>query len=420
MEKGKGLLIFTAVWLLLNLIAYVMMREKGYLVSWGLFGLLTMILVISLLVIFVGIIIWIIKISSGNSLYYINKVLFKTIIWTFSCIWLLFFQVIISEFMVISPGSGQNDIVKVEINDSEQYYSIRTKDISNPIILFLAGGPGGSQIPTTRTFLSQLERDYTIINWEQPGVGKSYDAIYRNIEFTPMTYVLDAHALTQHLKSKYHQEKIYIIGESWGSYLGILLASLYPEDYYAMIGTGQMVDFTETEIYCYQYALNLARENQNTKFEQKLLDLGTPPIYGKNISLALASYLQPLYMHMENDPNISHQNWDTFKVLFAPEYSILNTVNYAKGLYYTFSNIYQQLYGQNLRETHTSFQIPIYFLHGRHDVNAPGYLVQDYYALIDAPDKALIWFEQSGHNPWIDEYQLFNQNVLSLFIQHME
>lgn len=421
MLKGKALLIFGLIWFLLNLVAWITMREKGYLVSWGLFGFLVVMLVITLLILIFTLIIWIVKISGGNSLYYVNRVLIKTILWAFSLIFLIGFQVIVSEMFVISPGDdGINKIVKVDINDSEQYYSVRTKDERNPIILFLAGGPGGSQMSTTRVFLNNLEEKYTIINWDQPGVGKSYDAVYREGDFTPETYLEDAHALTSHLKNKYQQDKIYIIGESWGSYLGVLLAYTYPNDYYAMIGTGQMVDFTETEIYCYEYALNLAREKNDIKLEKKLLDLGVPPIYGKNVSLELASYLQPLYMEMQRNDQIQHQDWNTLKVLFTPEYSIMNAVNFAKGLYYTFSHIYQQLYGRDLRETHTDFLVPIYFLHGRHDINAPGYLVEDYFNKINAPDKKMIWFENSGHNPWIDEYQLFNQEVESLFILHEE
>ncbi|MEA1883745.1 MAG: hypothetical protein U9N62_04390, partial [Thermotogota bacterium] len=120
-----------------------------------------------------------------------------------------------------------------------------------------------------------------------------------------------------------------------------------------------------------------------------------------------------VYLHnmMGRDNDIKQTNWNTFKIIFSPEYGILDTINYFRGLYYTFSHVYQQLYGKDLRQTHTEFEIPIYILQGRHDFNAPTYLAEDCYEKIDAPDKQLIWFERSGHNPWINESELFQEKV---------
>ena len=118
---------------------------------------------------------------------------------------------------------------------------------------------------------------------------------------------------------------------------------------------------------------------------------------------------------MGRDSDIKQTDWNTFKIIFSPEYGILDTINYFRGLYYTFSHVYQQLYGKDLRQTHTEFEIPIYMLHGRHDFNAPTYLAEDYYEKITAPDKQLIWFERSGHNPWINESELFHEKVRELF-----
>ncbi|MGS0973109.1 MAG: alpha/beta fold hydrolase [Candidatus Izemoplasmataceae bacterium] len=95
----------------------------------------------------------------------------------------------------------------------------------------------------------------------------------------------------------------------------------------------------------------------------------------------------------------------------------MDSFNFIRALYYTFSHVFQQLYETDLRETHTSLDIPIYILHGRHDLNAPSYLVDDYYELLEAPEKELIYFEHSGHNPWITEPVLFQQTVLDLLNQ---
>lgn len=419
MKQSKKFIVFSLLWLLINVLTGITLFEKGYLVSWGLFGFLTLCLVISILFFMINLIVFMIKLAKKKSTYKINKKVFGSLLWTAILPILICLQVVVSEFFIYSPDNQAiAEINEVILNDTTQYYSVRTQDETNPVILFLAGGPGGTQIPATRVFLESLEAEYTIINWEQPGVGKSFDAYFPNSRLTPSIYVEDAHALTEYLKNKYHQEKIYIIGESWGTYIGILLAHTYPEDYFAYIGTGQMVDFTETEIYCYNLTLQMAREEGNTKLVKRLEDMGVPPIIGDHISLSVNAYLQPLYMLMERHEDIYHPDWDTFKILFSPEYSILNTFNYLRGLYSTYSHVYQQLYGIDLRQDYTSFQIPVYFIHGTYDVNAPGYLVDSYYETISAPDKEMIWFEHSGHNTWINQSDLFADEVHRLFQFH--
>jgi len=74
------------------------------------------------------------------------------------------------------PGSIAT-LETVPLNGSEQWVSIRGRDITNPVLLFLAGGPGGSQLATARYALGGLEDHFVVVNWEQPGAGKSFDAV---------------------------------------------------------------------------------------------------------------------------------------------------------------------------------------------------------------------------------------------------
>ena len=419
MEKIKLLLVLFTLWLSINLVAYVTFFESAYRISWVLVGVLVLFIVLTLLVLISSSIGWTFASLLGINTHYIGKIVFKALLGFMFTVLLLGGQIKFSEKYVYSPENEYiAEIQQVSLNGTKQWISTRTENVDNPVILFLAGGPGGTQMSSTRMFLKSLEKHYTMINWEQPGVGKSYDA-YQIDDMDVDTYIQDAHALTTYIKEVYQQDKIYLIGESWGSYLGILLSKAYPEDYYAFIGTGQMVDFTETEIYGYNLALEIAEEINDQRQIDSLRKLGVPPIYGDVVSFDMGTYLQYVHMHMQNHTEIKHTNWDTFDTLISPEYSVMDSVNFARGLVYTFSHIYQQLYGTDLRETHTTFEIPIYFSHGTYDFNAPGYLVEDYYQLIDAPKKSLVWFENSGHNPWINESELFNETVKELFIEHL-
>ena len=418
MGNLRKILTICILWLAMNFIVYFTFLEIGYVISW--LFVVIYIIAISLLVlglVFSGLI-WFVIGNNHSKTYRVKKAIRAMFLWIIFCIIAISLQAKFSRVFAYSPNNGElAEIVEVEVNNTTQYMTVRTKDTNNPVILFLAGGPGGTQLSSTRNFLSDLEDDFTIINWEQPGVGKSYDA--RSIEtLTPEVFVEDAHALTLLIKERFAKEKIYLIGESWGSYLGVLLSKAYPEDYYAFIGTGQMVDFEETEKHCYNLALDLAIARGDEDVVKALTNLGEPPIYGENVTMEIASYLQYLHFEMNRNPSINHQDWDTLDTLFSPEYSVLDSLNFIKGLYFTFSHVFQQLYEVDLRETHTDFEIPIYILHGSHDLNAPVYLVEDYYDSINAPEKELIMFEASGHNPWINEYELFNQEVKRLFVQH--
>ena len=395
-----------------NAIATLFMADKAFVVYWVFFAILLIATVICLLALLIT---GIISLAKHNNKAGVHSLFKKELLWSTVLIALLIIQVVISQVFAHTPNTAHlASLEKIEINGTRQAISIRGESEDNPVILFLAGGPGGSQIQATRENLSELESDYTIVNWEQTGVGKSYNA-HPIKSLTPDVYVKDAHALTQYLKERFNQEKIYLMGESWGSYLGVRLSKQYPEDYYAFIGTGQMVDFSETEQYCYDLALSLARENNDQQQIKALENLDEIPIKGKNISLEIGTYLVYLHNMMGRDSNIQQTDWNTFKIIFSPEYGIIDSINYLKGLYFTFSHVYQQLYGTDLRESHSDFKIPIYFLHGRHDFNAPTYLVKEYFEKIIAPEKKLIWFEHSGHNPWINESKLFQEKVKALF-----
>jgi len=171
----------------------------------------------------------------------------------------LFFAVIIiinSAFIAFTqftastpPIDGENSIselIELELNGRKQWISLRGWDKNNPVLLFLAGGPGGTQMAAVRHELMELEKHFVVVNWDQPGSGKSYYADkIKNI--TLETYIEDGYVLTKYLKDRFSKDKIYLIGESWGSALGIFLAHKYPQSYHAFIGTGQMIDFVETE-----------------------------------------------------------------------------------------------------------------------------------------------------------------------------
>ncbi|MDX1417036.1 MAG: alpha/beta hydrolase [Candidatus Promineifilaceae bacterium] len=300
------------------------------------------------------------------------------------------------------PGSIA-ELEQVQLNGRQQWITIRGQDAEKPMLLFLAGGPGGSQLAATRKQLADLEEHFVVVNWDQPGAGKSYRAAdFSTLE--PQQYVTDALALTQYLRQRFGQDKIYIMGESWGSLLGIWISQEKPEWVQAFVGAAQMVAFLPTDLYDYELALQIARERGDDGKTAALEQQGPPPYYGDGVAMKVTEYILYLSSYMNGNPQI-HADYDTFGDIAAPEYGLYDKVNYIRGLLQTMEVLWPQLWEVDLRRDANQLEVPVYFLEGRHDVNAPPYLVEDYLQALQAPHKELIWFENSGHSPWVEESQ---------------
>lgn len=301
---------------------------------------------------------------------------------------------------------------EVNLNGSEQWISIRGQDVNKPVLLFLAGGPGGSQLVTERRALSGLEDHFVVVNWEQPGAGKSFDAVDRST-LTPERYISDGLALVSYLRERFSEEKIYLLGESWGSALGVWIVQRQPQSFHAFIGTGQMIAFLENDLMCYDFAIKWAQQRGDLEKVAQLQKQGPPPYYGKGVALKEAAFLMDTFNYMNTDPAIADDGFNTFQDLASSEYGLYDKVNWFRGALETMDAVYPQLWEVDFRRQAPQLEVPVYFLIGRHDVNAPPALAEEYYGLLKAPHKQLIWFEHSGHNPWVTESAAFVDVVVN-------
>lgn len=313
-----------------------------------------------------------------------------------------------------TPANAVAELTEIELNGRKQWISIRGRDINNPVLLFLAGGPGGTQMAAVRHELAGLEKHFVVVNWDQPGSGKSYNAAKID-DITVETYIEDGNALTEYLKRRFSQEKIFLIGESWGSALGIFLIDRYPQNYRAFIGTGQMVDFAETERLDYAKAIEIAEQRGDVKLANLLREKGEPPYYGSDMVWKSALYLNYLSEYMAGLTDVRSPGYNTIRDVLSSEYGLIDKINFFRGIINTFNGVYQQLYEIDLRRDYINLEVPVYFFEGRYDFNAPTSLVEEYYDVLNAPEKGIVWFEHSAHSPWINEKDKFIEEVLSCF-----
>jgi pimeloyl-ACP methyl ester carboxylesterase len=292
------------------------------------------------------------------------------------------------------PGSIAT-MEQVTLNGSQQWITIRGKNIHNPVLLFLMGGPGAGGFPDNSMMLtpSSLEDHFVVVNWDQPNTGKSYSDVPL-AQLTPQRYVSDAYALTQLLRMRFHQNKIYVMGSSWGTILGIKLVQQRPDLFYAYIGIGQMVNTTENDIMGYQFALKYAAEHSDHATVQTLRQNGPPPYAGDGMAWKYAAYLDVLNNYM-GSPSLLL----TLQLASAltPEYGLLDKATFVRSFFDVFSVVYPQLRDLDFTTQASKLQVPVYFLEGRFDVNAMASLAERYYNALQAPHKELIWFG-SGHS----------------------
>lgn len=295
---------------------------------------------------------------------------------------------------------------KVRLGGTEQWITIRGKNVNRPVLLFLAGGPGGSELVWTRKYLAKLEDHFVVVNWDQPGAGKSYNAV-PIASLTPERYVLDAHELLQMLRSRFDQNKIYVLGESWGSILGIKLVQKYPDLFYAYIGSGQMVNTTKNDVMGYVFAIKQAINRGDHKTVESLQRNGSPPYLGDGMFMKYTAYMMALNNYMYAQAAGEGTDGNRILDLLGTEYGLIDKVNWFRGLIDGFTVVYPQLADLDFTTQANQLNVPVYFVVGRWDVNAMASLVERYYTGLQAPHKELIWFEKSGHTPIYEEPNKF-------------
>lgn len=179
----------------------------------------------------------------------------------------------------VQAEGGFAELVEVELGGHRQWIQVRGTDPVNPVVLYLSGGPGQSDQAFSRVLLEPLLDDITLVSWDQRGTGKSYPQLDQ-ATLTPQGAVDDVVELSKLLAQRFGQDKIVLLGESWGTLLGVLAVQQAPELFSAYVGSGQMVDVRETDEAIYDGLAELAARTGDAELTAQLARLGRPPYRG--------------------------------------------------------------------------------------------------------------------------------------------
>ncbi|MBE0699048.1 MAG: alpha/beta hydrolase [Anaerolineaceae bacterium] len=305
----------------------------------------------------------------------------------------------------------------MKLGGVDQWLIIRGQDVDKPVLLFLSGGPGASEAARVLRFNSELEKHFVVVIWEQRGCGKSYPSLNPKSDLTIGQYVLDTIDLTDMLRSRFSEQKIYLVGHSWGTIIGVRAAQQRPDLYHAYVGTAQMVDVLETDQMIYKMVMEHSRQAGDTQFVQNLEAQGEPPYLGKSPIQPYSTLFGREYSLYEF-PNIKDEEYRNdgdilMLMLKQPEYGWIDRVYYLLGLMNTFNTVYPQLQEMDFRGDATYFDLPVYLVLGRHDMNNPYQIPDEYFKLVQAPSKQLIFFEDSGHGMIWEEAAKFHDLMVN-------
>ena len=314
--------------------------------------------------------------------------------------------------MEIDISAGINEGMYETIGGTQQWIQIRGRDRNNPVILWLNGGPGFSTIPQT-FFHIPLEKDFTVVMWDQRGEGKSYGFTGPSIAST-MTIdrmAADGVELAEFLKQHLDVQKIVIMGHSWGSILGVRMAQMRPDLFSAYIGTGQVVNLREAMELEYPSILDMARNSENEEAVKELEAAGPPPyskVHDYIIPIRWANAFDAVASSEPERRNTLAAIWAFFRLFVLTDRAV------REGIVFSQKLMLEPMLDEVVPEIGIDFEIPVFFIQGSEDKLSPTSMVRQYYDSISAPEKKMIVLDDAGHLAILRNRALFRDAFLDI------
>jgi proline iminopeptidase len=310
------------------------------------------------------------------------------------------------------PGSIA-ELTHVRLGGQEQAIMIHGRSPDLPVLLYLSGGPGQSDLAYSRVLFADLAQDFIVVGWDQRGAGKSYAALDPTSDLTLDQAIADTIELTNYLRQRFAEEKIYLMGESWGTTLGVLAAQQRPDLYHAWIGSGQMVSQRETDRQLYHDVLALAERTGDARLRDQMLAFGEPPyadvpypnaIVMSNYPRLETPYTPPrAYIERGTAANLGPYG------IFGSEYNFVEKVNVLRGLIDMFSVLYPQIQHIDFRLDAPRLDVPVYLLDGAAELPARRDLALAWFAALDAPSKQIYTFADAGHSVAFEQFEALHE-----------
>jgi pimeloyl-ACP methyl ester carboxylesterase len=311
----------------------------------------------------------------------------------------------------------------VQLGGITQWIRIRGTSAANPVLLLMQQGPGLPIINEVRTYerLLGLEKDFTVVYWDQRGTGLSSLPLGRGprpFGITPELMVSDTVELLELLRDRYGR-KTFIAGFSFGATYAAQAAVLRPDLVAGIVATGMDIDIPLAERHTYDWALSTARERGNRRAIRQLEKIGPPPHLDTKRFSARARWATNFGGVTAGVSWTGLFRTALSSLLRSPDYSVTGTIRTLRGIGASQAALLPLLASTDLIGTMPRLDVPIVIVQGRLDQVAPGTAAQRFYDALTAPAKQLVWFEHSAHTPQYDEPGKFRDVLLTLRANHL-
>lgn len=274
---------------------------------------------------------------------------------------------------LLSAQSAIDSSGVISIGGIQQYITIKGRDRSSPLLLFLHGGPGGSVMRYADRFTRRLQHYFVVVQWDQRETARTLDINPSDIPLSLRIFQDDSHEVIIALLKKFHRKKLYLVGHSWGTALGFHIAAHYPDLLYAYIPIGAMIDQLESERIALDVMKRKALNDYNKEATRELDKVRIPFENGEQL--------------------FWHRKWLLAMAGSQKELSGDYVQNWAG----RWLDVFNEASKENRMETTRAINCPVYFFAGRTDYQTNSKLIETYYQMLSAPKKGFYWFERSGH-----------------------
>jgi proline iminopeptidase len=315
------------------------------------------------------------------------------------------FEVLLNEKLGFYYFSDQ-----IEIGNRKQQIYVKSKDLSNPILIFLHGGPGFPEWGALNKFNDALFEHYTVVHWEQRGSAKSYLA---HEKLSLDLLYSDLKDLVQFVLKSLKQSKCFIAGHSWGTVLGLKYAAEYPEYVHAYVGINQIIHRAKEEERSYNYLANSIQHEVKKKPVRQFKHI-KPPKDGQYESIKQLSKQRKL-LHQQKGFVVNKKVAQKvmFSILLDKEYSLGEKMTILKAFNHSTEQLWPDFATINFLDSIQKISVPIYLIVGQNDYVTSYLLTHTFMNRLDAPFKELYFFEQSGHLACYEENERFNEIMIN-------
>lgn len=314
-------------------------------------------------------------------------------------------RAIIADIQRVVAPNGVDETLTLTLGGARQVVNIRGADRNNPILLYIHGGPGSVEMPMAWTFQHPWEDFFTVVQWDQRGAGRSYplnDPAAIAPTLTIERYRDDAIELIEDLRTRFGQSKVFVLGHSFGSTVGLAVAERRPDLLHAYIGMGQLIDARENERVGIANTLKIARARGDHAAVQAIEALRPYPDSGPftiDKADAWRAYANR-YGSLVGYRTDANFYFDSTKL--SPLYTPADRKAWNDGSAFTVTTLWPRIADLSFTELRR-LDVPVMLLLGARDSTTPSDIAVRWLARLSAPARIACRFVYAGHLPMIEE-----------------